>query len=691
MPDDEMPERPRTHVLGSKAVRAFVNMLPSEWVVREPGDDYGIDAEIEVFTGGRATGFTFKVQSKGTDSPGTLTRKVKRKTLNYWRSLDVPVLVVLWDSSANRLLCRWAHTIGSDKPLRVGSRKVTVRFDPANEVAGDWAQTLPDYLESYRSLKLGYLPFPLPISLEVDAGSDVDGPAVRAELQRIFSRAGSPTPFVLSPPGPHAVSLRIERQRLSARMPLDIASASITQPDVPTETPQQLAMDLLVTAATAMAAINGEIASHLARAGGPFSQQWRQPESAERSAHILAHPDNTHLTSWVLQLLHDDDLAVYAYDIYLVAADRSIKLMTDEDFERMSTSMRDDLDSAAERATEIVDGAERLAVQSNLGRRYFNLANMHRRRRGLDPALECLTIAVALEPRYETAAHFHGVLAEVHWYRKDYEVAAQAYGRAIELGEPDPDRMRVLRIDALVRAGAFAVAVDELVSWSPTGDWHDRVGVINTGVLAAIGDRIGLDTQTRRPLTEDEWNELTDNGERYLTAEEALEVLHDRDATDPNLWIVVAAHADLASSFSALLVAAAMMENDVGLWASAAIAAIESGQDEQLVVAIVDSALFETKGAFYDALSFWAFMPEEPEGSDHLSTDHEGKAEAITSVPEEAPMLRIDAHEMRGHSLRLLGLARARLELVPQLGLGMSPRPLNSDDPSAPLIRADSV
>jgi len=62
--NDDMPERPSTHVVGSKAVRQFINALPDEWVAREPSEDYGIDVEVEVFKGGKATGLTFKVQSK---------------------------------------------------------------------------------------------------------------------------------------------------------------------------------------------------------------------------------------------------------------------------------------------------------------------------------------------------------------------------------------------------------------------------------------------------------------------------------------------------------------------------------------------------------------------------------------------------------------------------------------------------
>lgn len=477
--DDEMPERPRTHVLGGSAVRAFVNGLPSEWVAREPGDDYGIDAEIELFTNGRATGYTFKAQSKGTDSPGALTRKVKRKTLNYWRKLDVPVLVVMWDSSQGRLLYRWAHTVGSDKPLRPGSRKVTVRFDPANEVNRYWAENLPAYLESYRNLKLGYVDFPLQISLDVDAASGVNGPAVRAELQRILSLTGTPTLFALSPARLDAISLRVEKQRLVARMPLDVASASLTNPSGHIGTAQQLAMDLLVIAATAMASINGEVASQLARAGGPFSGQWRLAETAERMCRVLAHPDNTHLLSWVLQLLHDDEHAAFAFDIYLVAADRSIKLMDDDGFDRMTANMRDELDSAGDRSSEIDDPSLRQHAEHDLGRRYFNLANIYRRRREHELALQCLTIARTLEPRYGTDALFHGFLAEVQWYRNDFADSALAYRRAIDLGHADPERMNVLYSDALLRSGAFDEASQVLSTWSPSGEWFDRVAVVN--------------------------------------------------------------------------------------------------------------------------------------------------------------------------------------------------------------------
>lgn len=64
-----MPKRHRSHQLESESRVAFRSLLPSTWVVRDLDQDYGIDAQVEIFDeSGEATGLTFLVQLKATDS-----------------------------------------------------------------------------------------------------------------------------------------------------------------------------------------------------------------------------------------------------------------------------------------------------------------------------------------------------------------------------------------------------------------------------------------------------------------------------------------------------------------------------------------------------------------------------------------------------------------------------------------------
>jgi hypothetical protein len=64
--------------------------------VRDVAGDYGIDLEIEIFEGGKATGEIIKVQLKGTDSgpskSGSFSVTVDIEKLSYWRALSTPEL-----------------------------------------------------------------------------------------------------------------------------------------------------------------------------------------------------------------------------------------------------------------------------------------------------------------------------------------------------------------------------------------------------------------------------------------------------------------------------------------------------------------------------------------------------------------------------------------------------------------------
>src|SRR4030043_1323937 len=97
-----MVKRPRSHQLEDESWRALSNSIPNQWVLRKPQPDYGIDGEVEIFDeSGSSTGLLFFVQLKGTDTKEkakALSCRMQLKTLRYYKSLLLPVLLIRYHS-----------------------------------------------------------------------------------------------------------------------------------------------------------------------------------------------------------------------------------------------------------------------------------------------------------------------------------------------------------------------------------------------------------------------------------------------------------------------------------------------------------------------------------------------------------------------------------------------------------------
>lgn len=131
-----MTHRPRNHVLEGMSRDALSRQLtgPLGWVVRDIPIDYGIDAEVEIFDDGSATGLTFKVQLKGMEKPDHIGpfRDVEVNHLRYWGRLDVPVLLVAYDDSTQRVFARWIHSL--DLELKPDQKKKRIRFTDEDQI-----------------------------------------------------------------------------------------------------------------------------------------------------------------------------------------------------------------------------------------------------------------------------------------------------------------------------------------------------------------------------------------------------------------------------------------------------------------------------------------------------------------------------------------------------------------------------
>lgn len=123
-----MTRRPRSHQLETESRLAFTASLPSAWVFRDLTPDYGLDGVVEVFDErGLATGHLFFVQLKATDQAATALRvRLSRRLLDYYTTLVLPVLLVVFQAPTSTLYARWvSNTLRP--PLRE-SGSVTIRL-----------------------------------------------------------------------------------------------------------------------------------------------------------------------------------------------------------------------------------------------------------------------------------------------------------------------------------------------------------------------------------------------------------------------------------------------------------------------------------------------------------------------------------------------------------------------------------
>src|SRR5258706_5678705 len=98
-------QRPESHEIDARAKRIFEYKFPGNIIVRtQTIDDYGIDAEIELFRNGHSTGTIFKIQLKGQKSPeiGANSNTIAysfpvRKGTYLIEQIEIPTVFILVD------------------------------------------------------------------------------------------------------------------------------------------------------------------------------------------------------------------------------------------------------------------------------------------------------------------------------------------------------------------------------------------------------------------------------------------------------------------------------------------------------------------------------------------------------------------------------------------------------------------
>lgn len=164
--------RTRNQRLEEESITKFKGLVPSDWLVREKPNDYGIDLEVEVFDGDDSTGLVFWVQMKGTDAKER--RKIEsiqfaRKKLQQFRSYPINVMIVRYSSVRNEFYYIW-----SNKYLFLeGSTttdNITVKFNPSDVLSTDSKESIEEFLRVNELVKSNRFKLPVKTAIVDQVG-----------------------------------------------------------------------------------------------------------------------------------------------------------------------------------------------------------------------------------------------------------------------------------------------------------------------------------------------------------------------------------------------------------------------------------------------------------------------------------------------------------------------------------------
>jgi hypothetical protein len=238
----------------TESERTFAYLLPSSWVIRKQDHDYGIDAEVEIFEDGHSTGLTFKVQLKGTDTDRR-GRSIRLETLNYWRSLDVPVLVVYYESGTEQLFGRWAHA----HDLHVhgpsaAQQTTTFHFADSDRLLRDTIRSqLREDVQRFRDIRRGSVVEPLTYAVEF--GDVPQAHRHHLALRRLLDSA----PLWTSPAPADVAVLRIQYSSTGFRVTGPVGLATLTVDTDLSSGPGRCALDVVAAMGFVLATLGAGV------------------------------------------------------------------------------------------------------------------------------------------------------------------------------------------------------------------------------------------------------------------------------------------------------------------------------------------------------------------------------------------------------------------------------------------------
>lgn len=600
----------------------------------EGENDYGIDGDIEWFHERNATGLRFFVQVKSTDEEDLrdgLAAPIKMARVRQYRALPMPLLMALYRAATDMIYTRWFHQYDPYYG-RGGKTQITFRWEETDVWDDNRAEQLVADAQAFYALRSPSVPLPLRFFVETDGAWGLSPTEIVFALRSAAERR----PDVLAVTGRTPVrglsSIEVTEDRVTANLAtVTTATMHIEGEYIPGEHGDQLAVDAWVVGATALANIGqASLASRLAAsflAGSSILSEAevvgglslamvaaRQVREGLRLARELDDPADPHRRAASLMMtlpagahgssLDEDEVALYR------------------------TTLEERI--ARREATGAVVEA---------GREHYNLANLLRTRREPNESCRHYELALECDPAYAGRAHYWFEYGGVLWGAGRFIDAAQAYGRAVELGS-QPLAL-ALQADCLMYAGQYAEARELLRRFNGEHRGEGEAYRLKGRVLDTIIDRLGIISQDRNPTGASEAAEDPTDAHHFATV---LDSQFSQDALWGPAWFnlgvldreVGEREAELTDYIAAGLFPMPGGGPDLEAWKNSMLLSIGLGADD-----VLEDVLNTARG--WAGPNFPTYLVDfaRSQGPDFGRESFLAKVDEVWATPEEEPAFTV--------------------------------------------------
>jgi hypothetical protein len=154
---EQLPKRPRAHVLEELSFQHLRRILPSEWICRRVEDDYGLDVRVEIVAGEQVTAQEFSVQLKATDhlqtSGDDIVHRCKVTTAQYFLRRPEPVMYVVYSAQETTSYWLWVRLyleqLDKTKPDWREKQSVQIRIPCVNRLTRRSIPSIADQVQTW--------------------------------------------------------------------------------------------------------------------------------------------------------------------------------------------------------------------------------------------------------------------------------------------------------------------------------------------------------------------------------------------------------------------------------------------------------------------------------------------------------------------------------------------------------------